>query len=85
MSALALPRRPVGRPGFAAEVEYDPGDTVYFTYCHAHPPAMRINPGDTVKTSTRDASNERILGHRRDRDGQAGPVRGQSADRAVLH
>jgi amidase len=44
--------------GFAAEVEYDPGDTVYFTYCHAHPPAMRINPGDTVRTSTRDASND---------------------------
>jgi acetamidase/formamidase len=45
-------------PGFAAEVEYDPGDTVYFTYCHSHPPAARINPGDTVKTSTRDASND---------------------------
>lgn len=45
-------------PSFAAEVEYDPGDTVYFTYCHSHPPAMRINPGDTVKTSTRDASND---------------------------
>jgi amidase len=48
----------LGTPGFAAEVEYDPGDTVYFTYCHAHPPAARINPGDTVKTSTRDASND---------------------------
>jgi acetamidase/formamidase len=44
--------------GSAAEIEYDPGDTVYFTYCHAHPPAARINPGDTVKTSTRDASND---------------------------
>ena len=32
------------RRRFAAEVEYDPGDTVYFTYCHAHPPALRINP-----------------------------------------
>ena len=31
-------------PALAAEVEYDPGDTVYFTYCHAHPPALRINP-----------------------------------------
>jgi amidase len=48
----------LGAPGFAAEVEYDPGDTVYFTYCHAHPPALRITPGDTVKTSTRDASND---------------------------
>jgi amidase len=45
-------------PGLAAEVEYDPGDTVYFTYCHAHPPALRINPKDTVRTSTRDASND---------------------------
>ncbi len=45
-------------PGFAAEVDYDPGDTVYFTYCYAHPPAARINPGDTVKTKTRDASND---------------------------
>ncbi|HZA91595.1 MAG TPA: acetamidase/formamidase family protein [Gemmatimonadales bacterium] len=42
----------------AAEVEYDPQDTVYFTYCHAHPPAMRIKPGDTVSTRTRDASND---------------------------
>jgi acetamidase/formamidase len=48
----------LGTPALAAEVEYDPGDTVYFTYCHAHPPALRINPGDTVKTSTRDASND---------------------------
>jgi len=31
---------------------------VYFTYCYAHPPAARINPGDTVITSTRDASND---------------------------
>ena len=45
-------------PAVAAEVEYDPQDTVYFTYCHAHPPAMRIKPGDTVSTRTRDASND---------------------------
>ncbi len=45
-------------PGFAAEVEYNPGDTVYFTYCYAHPVAARIKPGDTVKTKTRDASND---------------------------
>src|ERR1700746_1599380 len=40
-------------PAVAAEVRYDPGDKVYFTYCYAHPPAARINPGDTVVTSTR--------------------------------
>src|SRR6516162_1044502 len=45
-------------PAVAAEVRYDPGDKVYFTYCYAHPPAARINPGDTVVTSTRDASND---------------------------
>src|ERR1700751_3162457 len=45
-------------PAVAAEVRYDPGDTVYFTYCYAHPPAARIKPGDTVITSTRDASND---------------------------
>jgi amidase len=48
----------LGTPALAEEVEYDPGDTVYFTYCHSHPPAMRINPKDTVRTSTRDASND---------------------------
>ena len=45
-------------PATAAEVKYDPGDKVYFTYCHAHPPAARIKPGDTVVTKTRDASND---------------------------
>jgi amidase len=42
----------------AANLQYDPHDTVYFTYCYAHPPAMRIKPGDTVSTKTRDASND---------------------------
>src|SRR5262245_51180315 len=42
----------------AAEVQYDPHDTVYFTYCYAHPVAARIKPGDTVVTRTRDASND---------------------------
>jgi acetamidase/formamidase len=42
----------------AEEVRYDPGDKVYFTYCYAHPPAMRIKPGDSVVTRTRDASND---------------------------
>ncbi len=45
-------------PATAAEVKYDPGDKVYFTYCYAHPPAARIKPGDTVVTRTRDASND---------------------------
>lgn len=42
----------------AANVQYDPHDTVYFTYCYAHPVAARIKPGDTVSTRTRDASND---------------------------
>jgi len=42
----------------SAEVKYDPGDNVKFTYCYSHPPAARIKPGDTVITSTRDASND---------------------------
>src|SRR5258708_36293696 len=46
------------RPAVAAEVRYDPGDKVYFTYCYAHPPALRIKPADSVITSTRDASND---------------------------
>ena len=45
-------------PAVAAEVKYDPGDKVYFTYCYAHPPAERIKPGDSVVTNTRDASND---------------------------
>jgi acetamidase/formamidase len=45
-------------PAAAVEHKYDPGDKVYFTYCHAHPPALRIRPGDSVVTSTRDASND---------------------------
>jgi amidase len=42
----------------AASLQYDPHDTIYFTYCYAHPPAMRIKPGDSVSTKTRDASND---------------------------
>ena len=45
-------------PAVAAEVRYDPGDNIKFTYCYAHPPVARISPGDTVITSTRDASND---------------------------
>jgi amidase len=48
----------MGGVGAQERHEYDPGDTVYFTYCHAHPPALRINPGDTIVTRTRDASND---------------------------
>lgn len=47
-----------GRPASAEVLRYDPGDTVYFTYCYAHPVALRIKPGDSVTTSTRDASND---------------------------
>ena len=45
-------------PAAATEVKYDPGDKLYFTYCYAHPPAARVKPGDSVITSTRDASND---------------------------
>jgi amidase len=48
----------LGRPASAEVLRYDPGDTVYFTYCYAHPVAMRIKPGDSVVTHTRDASND---------------------------
>jgi acetamidase/formamidase len=47
-------------PVAAEEVKYDPGDKVYFTYCYAHPPALRIKSGDSVSTSTRDASNDAL-------------------------
>ena len=42
----------------AAEHKYDPGDNVQFTYCYSHPPVLRIKPGDSVVTSTKDASND---------------------------
>ena len=45
-------------PALAAEFRYDPGDNVKYTYCFSHPPALRIKPGDTVITSTRDASGD---------------------------
>src|SRR2546428_6243777 len=55
---LSIAGLSLARPAVAAEVRYDPGDKVYFTYCHSHPPAMRIRPGDSVITNTRDASND---------------------------
>ena len=55
---LSIAGLSLARPAVAAEVSYDPGDKVYFTYCYAHPPALRIKPGDSVITSTRDASND---------------------------
>jgi amidase len=45
-------------PAAAAEIKYDPGDNVQFTYCHSNRPVLRIKPGDSVVTSTRDASND---------------------------
>src|SRR4030095_15601255 len=44
-------------PTSAKTVTYKP-QTVYFTYCHSHPPAARIASGDTVVTNIRDASND---------------------------
>src|SRR5260221_4233726 len=55
---LSIAGLSLARPAVAAEVRYDPGDKVYFTYCYAHPPALRIKPGDSVITSTREASND---------------------------
>src|SRR5258708_20408080 len=54
---LSIAGLSLARPAVAAEVRYDPGDKVYFTYCYAHPPAFRIKPGASVITSTRDAAN----------------------------
>ena len=71
-------------PAAAAEVKYDPGDKVYFTYCYAHPPAARIKPGDTVVTRTRDASNDVFSCIGQDGRREARPHQGQPADRAVL-
>jgi amidase len=55
---LSLAGFSLAGPALSAEVKYDPGDKVYFTYCYAHPPAARIKPGDSVVTNTRDASND---------------------------
>jgi acetamidase/formamidase len=55
--ALAVLVLMLDLPASAKTVTYNP-TTVYFTYCHSHPPAMRIASGDTVVTKTRDASND---------------------------
>ena len=70
-------------PATAAEVQYDPHDTVYFTYCHAHPPAARIKPGDTVVTRE-GCFERRVLPVGQDGRREAGSHQGQSADRPVL-
>jgi acetamidase/formamidase len=57
-AALTVLALALSANALAAEVKYDPGDNVRFTYCYAHPPALKIKPGDTVITSTRDASND---------------------------
>ncbi len=49
---------PAAAPAPAETITYDPKDTVFFTYCYAHPPVARIAPGDTVITKTRDAAND---------------------------
>src|SRR6516162_6524600 len=56
--ALSLAGPWLAGPAVAAEVNYDPGDNVKYTYCYAHQPVAHINPGDTVVTRTRDASND---------------------------
>lgn len=48
----------LGKPAVAEVIHYDPGDNIKFTYCYAHEPVARIKPGDSVVTSTRDASND---------------------------
>jgi amidase len=45
-------------PAGAAEHKYDPGDNVKYTYCYAHPPVLRIRSGDSVVTSTKDATSD---------------------------
>jgi amidase len=45
-------------PAVAAEIKYDPGDNVKYTYCYAHAPVLHIKPGDSVITSTKDASGD---------------------------
>src|SRR5436853_6273023 len=57
---LSIAGLSLARPAVAAEVRYDPGDKVYFTYCHSHPPAMRIKPGHPVITNTRNACHEAL-------------------------
>ena len=44
-------------PATGAEHHFEPRK-FYFTYSFAHPPALRIQPGDRVVTHTRDASND---------------------------
>jgi amidase len=58
LASLAVVAMTLGQPASAETVRYDPGDTVYYTYCYSHPVAARIKPGDSVVTRTRDASND---------------------------
>src|SRR3989442_11955349 len=59
-AAPALAVLALAIPVAAKRITYQP-QTVYFTYCYAHPPAARIASGDSVVTSTRDASNDAFL------------------------
>ena len=58
LASLTVVAMTLGQPASAEIVRYDPGDTVYYTYCYSHPVAARIKPGDLVVTRTRDASND---------------------------
>jgi len=60
LAAPALAVLALAIPVAAKTITYQP-QTVYFTYCYAHPPAARIASGDSVVTSTRDASNDAFL------------------------
>src|SRR5207244_8573577 len=60
LAAPALAVLALAIPVAAKTITYQP-QTVYFTYCYAHPPAARIASGDSVVTSPRDASNDAFL------------------------
>ena len=75
----------LGRPASAEIVKYDPGDTVYYTYCYSHPVAARIKPGDSVVTRTRDASNDVFSSIRQNILRQDRLCQGEPANGAVLY
>src|SRR5258707_12814007 len=57
---LSIAGLSLARPAVAAEVRDDPGGKGCFTYCYAHPPALRMKPGDSVMTGTRDCSHQAV-------------------------
>lgn len=67
-------RRPLVRPANAPRVhEFEP--TVFYrTLSGAHPPALRVFPGDTIRTTTLDAYG--VDGHDKQRSPPGNPVTG---------